>query len=156
MKADDRTSSDGATLPEHLARDLDRDQLSRMVREANDAGVSYATMEKRARQSGYTLSRSQFNKMAAGTVKTSPSDEDLLAYSAGLNRPLDLVTRAAARQFLNYKGTELSGYGDDVVVIVAHLAGMPKADQRRWRVMIEADESARTEHEGGTGADGSD
>jgi len=153
MKADDRTSSEGKAVPEHLARDLDRDQLSRLVREVNDAGDSYATMETRARQAGYTLSRSQFNKMATGTVKTPPDDDDLLAYSAGLNKPLDLVTRAAARQFMNYKGTELSGYGDDVKVIVAHLAGMPQADQRRWRVMIEADESVRQEREGGTGAD---
>ncbi|WP_055527731.1 hypothetical protein [Streptomyces graminilatus] len=153
MKADDRTSSEGKEVPEHLARDLDRDQLSQLVREVNDAGVSYATMEKRAHVAGQVLSRSQFNKMASGTVKTSPSDTDLLAYAAGLNKPLDLVTRAAARQFLNYKATELAGYGDDVKVIVAHLAGMPQANVRRWRAMIEADESARTEHEGGTGAD---
>lgn len=153
MKADDRTSSEGGAVPEHLARDLDRDQLSQLVRAVNDTGVSYADMEKRARQEGHSLSRSQFNKMAAGTAKTSPSDVDLLAYAAGLNKPLDLVTRAAARQFLNYKGTELSGYGDDVVVAVAHLAGMSPADQRRWRVMIEADERVRREREGGTGAD---
>lgn len=153
MKADDRTSSEGMAVPEHLARDLDRDELSRLVREVNDAGVSYATMEKRARQAGRSLSRSQFNKMANGTVKTGPSDEDLLAYAAGLEKPLSLVTRAAARQYLNLQATELSGYGDDVKVIVAHLAGMPQDDVRRWRAMIEADERARTRREGGADAE---
>lgn len=153
MKADDRTSSEGKAVPEHLARDLDRDDLSRLVREVNDVGVSYATMEKRARQAGHSLSRSQFNKMANGAVKTSPSDDDLLAYADGLEKPISLVTRAAARQYLNYQATELSGYGDDVKVIVAHLAGMPQDNVRRWRAMIEADERARTQQEGETGAE---
>jgi hypothetical protein len=146
--ADDRTGSEEVSVPEHLAQDLDRDDLSRMVREVNDAGVPYAAMEKRAREAGYPLSRSQFNKMATGAVKTPPTEEDLLAYAAGLRKPLRVVQRAVARQYLNFEPTELSGYGDDVMVIVAHLAGMGPDDRRRWRAMIEADERARAERDG--------
>ncbi|MGW0821776.1 hypothetical protein [Streptomyces sp. NPDC002845] len=147
MKADDRTNPDAVAVPEHLARDLDRDELSRLVREVNDTGVSYAAMEKRARKAGYQLSRSQFNKMAARTVTNPPGEKYLLALAAGLQKPYRIVARAAARQYMNFDSTELSGYGDDVRVIVAHLAGMETDDQRRWRAMIEADERAKAQGE---------
>jgi hypothetical protein len=34
-----------------------------------------------------------------------------------------------------------------VRIIVGHLAGMPEAELRRWRAMIEADERARREND---------
>ncbi|MFJ6659672.1 hypothetical protein ACIQNG_25465 [Streptomyces sp. NPDC091377] len=148
MKADDRTTpGDGVGVPEHLARDLDRDDLSRLIREANAAGVSFATMEARAGAAGHPLSRSQFNKLALNTVKTSPTDEALAAIAAGITKPFVIVARAAARQYLRYEATGLSGYGEDVRIIVAHLAGMPPDSQRRWRAMIEADERTRSHQE---------
>ncbi|MFE2046623.1 hypothetical protein ACFXAZ_38075 [Streptomyces sp. NPDC059477] len=146
MKADDRTDpGDGVDVPEHLTRDLDRDDLSRLVREANAAGVSFAVMEARASAAGHPLSRSQFNKLSRNMVKTSPTSEDLAAIAAGIEKPLSIVGRAAARQYLNYESTGLSGYGEDVRIIVAHLAGMSPDSQRRWRAMIEADERARSQ-----------
>ncbi|HEY8983246.1 MAG TPA: hypothetical protein VIU15_27165 [Streptomyces sp.] len=147
MKAQDRSTSPGdeAAVPEHLTRDLDRDDLSRLVRDANAAGTSFAVMEKRARNAGYLLSKSQFNKFALNTVKSAPSEAELMAISAGIEKPSRLVKRAAARQYLNFEGSELSGFSDEIRLIVAHLAGMQPEDQRRWRAMIEADERARLE-----------
>ncbi|PWG08750.1 hypothetical protein DF268_35855 [Streptomyces sp. V2] len=149
MKAQDRSTSPGdeAAVPEHLTRDLDRDDLSRMVRDANAAGASFATMEKRARDAGYPLSRSQFNKFALNTVKSAPDEAEIMAIAAGIEKPQRLVTRAAARQYLNFESTELSGFSDEIRVIVAHLAGMQPEDQRRWRAMIEADERSRLEQQ---------
>ncbi|PZG97835.1 hypothetical protein C1I97_25200 [Streptomyces sp. NTH33] len=135
----------GTEIPEHLSRSLDRDQLSRMIREVNDTGVSFQVMADRAAAAGHPLSRSQFQKLAANVVRTTPGKEEAHAIAAGLQRPLRLVQRAIAVQFLDYEATELGGYGDDVRVIVAHLAGMDEVDRQRWRAMIEADERVRAE-----------
>lgn len=143
MEADQRRGQ--TKIPERLARSMDRDDLSRLVRDVNDEGVSYQRMEDRARAAGYSLSRSQFQKFAANSVKQTPSLEDLKAIAAGTGRPLRTVQRAAAVQYLQYEATELTGYGDDVRVIVAHLAGMGGDDVHRWRAMIEADEKAQQE-----------
>lgn len=132
-------------LPEHLARELDRDDLSRLVREVNDSGVSYQRMADRAAAAGHPVSKPYLQKMATNAVGTAPEPAQLSGIAAATGRPLTVVQRAAAIQYLNYQATELSGYDDDVRVIVAHLAGMDPRGRRRWRRMIEADEQARLE-----------
>ncbi|MFE4649325.1 hypothetical protein [Streptomyces sp. NPDC056707] len=122
---------------------MDNDDLSRLVREVNESGVSYQDMEDRANGSGHPLSKPYFQKLATNAVTSAPKKERLAGIAAGLGMPLQRVKRAAAVQFLEYEARELSGYSDDVQVVVAHLAGMDEEDARRWRAMIEADERAR-------------
>lgn len=137
-----RGTASPAPIPERLAQEMDRDELSRMVREVNDdgRGVSYQEMADRAEAAGTPLSKPYFQKMATNAVTTAPSPERLRAIAAGLRKPLPVVQRAAAVQYLDYQATELSGYDDDVRVIVAHLAGMGPAEKKRWRAMMEAAE----------------
>jgi endonuclease/exonuclease/phosphatase family metal-dependent hydrolase len=130
-------------IPDNLARDMDRDELSRLVREVNDAGVSYQQMADRAKASGHTLSKPYFQKMATNAVIAAPTPDRLRALAAGLGKPLSVVQRAAAVQYLEYQATELAGYDEDVRVIVAHLAGMEKGERRRWQAMIEAAERSK-------------
>lgn len=152
MEAPAPTPTRGDTtsgLPDNLVRDMDRDALSQMVREINDdgRGVSYQQMADRSAAAGVPLSKPYFQKMATNSIATAPTPERLEAISIGLRKPLAVVQRAAAIQFLNYQATELSGYDEDVRVIVAHLAGMGKSELRRWKAMIEADERAKRDGE---------
>lgn len=132
-------------LPDNLIRDMDRDALSRLVREANDdgRGASYQVMADRAAAAGHPLSKPYFQKLATNAVTQAPSPDRLRGIAAGLQRPLSIVQRAAAIQYLDYQATELAGYDEDIRVIVAHLAGMEKGERRRWQAMIEADERAK-------------
>lgn len=132
-------------LPDNLIRDMDRDALSRLVREANDdgRGASYQLMADRAAAAGHPLSKPYFQKLATNAVTQAPSPDRLRGIAAGLQRPLSIVQRAAAIQYLDYQATELAGYDEDIRVIVAHLAGMEKGERRRWQAMIEADERAK-------------
>lgn len=132
-----------STVPDSLAHEMDRDELSRLVREANDDGASYQQLADRAidPQTGEQLSKPYMQKLATNAVTTAPNAARLRAIAAGLRKPLAVIQRAAAVQFLDYKATELSGYDDDVRVIVAHLAGMTPASKKRWRAMMEAVES---------------
>lgn len=121
---------------------MDRDPLSRLVREVNDSGTSYQKMADNALdpETGETLSKPYFQKMAANNVTTPPTAARLRAIAAALRRSLRVVQRAAAAQYLDYQSTELSGYDDETRIIVAHLAGMDPSERRRWRRMIEAAE----------------
>ncbi|MFJ4637503.1 hypothetical protein ACIP69_18000 [Streptomyces hygroscopicus] len=127
-------------LPEDLVHDVDRDPLSRLVREANDVGLSFGQMEKQAERSGYPVSKTYFQKMASNAVTRAPTPDTLRGMAEALRHPLAVVQRAAAVQYLDYRATELSGYDDDVRIIVAHLAGMKPGEKRKWRAMIEAAE----------------
>lgn len=135
-------------IPDDLARDMDRDALSQLVRTVNDdgRGVSYQEMADRAAAAGVRLSKPYFQKMATNAVTAAPTPDRLRALAAGLAKPLAVVQRAAAIQYLDYQATELAGYDDDIRVIVAHLAGMEKVERRRWQAMIEADERAKRDH----------
>lgn len=132
-------------LPDNLIRDMDRDALSRLVRDINDdgRGASYQLMADRAAAAGHPLSKPYFQKLATNAVTQAPSPDRLRGIAAGLQRPLSIVQRAAAIQYLDYQATELAGYDEDIRVIVAHLAGMEKGERRRWQAMIEADERAK-------------
>lgn len=117
------------------------DALSKLVRDVQATGVSFQGMADRAARRGYSISKPYFQKIAAGNVTTAPTQERLPAIAAGLGLPVRIVQRAAAIQYLNYQATELAGYDDDTRIIVAHLAGKSPADRRRWRAMIEAEDS---------------
>jgi hypothetical protein len=138
----DRNDPPASDLPPEPVRDVDRDALSSLVREVNESGVSLQQMADRAvdPKTGTTASKPYFQKLAANTVTTAPTPERLGAIAAGLRKPLGVVQRAAALQFLDYRATELAGYGEEVRIIVAHLAGKSPAEVRRWRRMIEASE----------------
>lgn len=139
-----REDAANGPLPE-AARDMDRDDLSRLVREANDGGASFQQMADRAEAAGYPVSKPYFQKLATNAVTTAPTPDRLRGVAAGIRKPVPVVQRAAAIQYLDYQATELSGYDDDVRVIVAHLAGMDPTQKRRWRAMIEAAEGVRDE-----------
>ncbi|MFF6847044.1 hypothetical protein [Streptomyces antimycoticus] len=124
-------------LPE-AARDMDRDNLSRLIRDANYMGLSYQEMADRSEAAGYPVSKPYLQKLATNAVATAPSPDRLEGIAAALRKPVAVIQRAAAIQYLNYQATELSGYDDDVRVIVAHLAGMDPRERKRWRRMLEA------------------
>lgn len=125
-------------LPE-AAHEMDhRDELSRLVRDINYSGPSYQEMADRAEAAGWPVSKPYFQKLATNAVTTAPTPDRLKGIAAALRRPLAVIQRAAAIQYLDYRATELSGYDDDVRVIVAHLAGMEPNERRRWRAMVEA------------------
>lgn len=145
MAESTRHDRETGPIPERLAADVDRDDLSRLVRERNDDGWSYQAMADLAEKAGHPLSKPYFQKMATGSVSAAPDERRLLALAAALGVPLRVVKRAAARQYLAYEDTELGGYDDSTQVIVAHLAGMDEAERLRWRRLIEADERARRE-----------
>lgn len=121
-----------------------RDDLSRLIREAH-AEVSYQEMAFRSERAGSPVSKPYLQKMATGATATAPTPDRLRGIAAATRRPYPVVQRAAAQQFLDYRATELSGYDDDVRVIVAHLAGMGPTDRRKWRRMIEAAEQVDAE-----------
>lgn len=118
-----------------------KDALSQLVRDVNTTGVSFQAMADRANKAGHQISKPYFQKLAASTVTTAPAPDRLQAIAAGLRVPVTVVQRAAALQYLDYRATELSGYDDEVRIIVAHLAGKSRTDLRRWRAMIEAEDS---------------
>jgi hypothetical protein len=123
--------------------------LSRLVQQVNDSGVSYAQMAQRVskEKSLEPLGKQYFQKLAKTPPVSAPSPKQMESIAAALRKPLQVVKLAAAEQWLDYTATELSGYSDEVRIIVAHLAGKPPAEVRRWRVLMEADEQVRREGE---------
>lgn len=119
--------------------------LSRLVKEANDSGLTYGQMQERATKSGMPLVKQYFQKLAENPPANPPSADRLRSIAAVLRKPERRIQEAAAEQWLGYEATELAGYGEEVRIIVGHLAGKPKTEQRRWRAMIEADERAQRE-----------
>lgn len=117
--------------------------LSRLILDAN-AEESYQRIADRSVDpvTGQSISKPYLQKIASGNAKTAPSAAALRAIAAGLRKPESVVQRAAAEQWLGYTATELAGYNEDVRIIVAHLAGKPPSELRRWRAMVEADERA--------------
>lgn len=134
---------DGAPEGDPVPATQPKDALSQLVRDVNTTGRSFQGMADHAAKRGYEISKPYFQKLAAGNVTTAPSADRLPAIAAGLGVPLTVVQRAAALQYLDYRATELSGYDDDTRIIVAHLAGKAPADRRRWRAMIEAEDSVK-------------
>lgn len=120
--------------------------LSSLILAAN-AEISYQHLADRAidPETGEQLSKPYLQKLGSGNATTAPKPRALRALAVALRKPVAVVQRAAAIQFLDYRATELSGYDDDVRVIVSHLAGMGRQERRRWLAMIEAAEQASTD-----------
>jgi hypothetical protein len=121
--------------------------LSQLIQDANDGGLSYQDMADRAIDSGTGTRyyKQNLQKLVRNPPVNPPTPAQMQAIANAIGRPLRIVKAAAAKQWLMYEATELSGYDEDVRIIVAHLAGQSPADKRRWRRMIEAEEQARRE-----------
>lgn len=126
-----------------------RGALSQLIQDANDRGLSYQKMSDRTAgpEGADRLSKAYLAKLVDNPPVKAPSAKQLKAIAAALRTSENRVKRAAAEQWLEYEATELAGYGDEVRIIVGHLAGMSEPDLRRWRAMIEADEQARRDHD---------
>ncbi|WHM30298.1 hypothetical protein OH540_09705 [Streptomyces sp. BPPL-273] len=126
-----------------------RGALSKLIQDANDRGLSYAKMAGRASdpETGLKLSKPYLARLVTNPGANPPSPAQLRAIAAAIQTTERRVKAAAAEQWLEYEATELAGYGDNVRIIVGHLAGMPESELRRWRAMIEADERARRDND---------
>lgn len=123
--------------------------LSQLVQDALDGDTSLRRLGERAvdPETGEKISWQYFQKLVKNPPASPPDVIQMRALAAALGQPYRRIQAAAARQWLQYEATELSGYDEDERVIVAHLAGMAPADKRRWRRMIEAEDQARREME---------
>lgn len=121
--------------------------LSRLIQDANDSGLSYQDMASRAvdPETGTRLVKQALQKLVRTPPVNPPSPAQMQAIANAIGAPLRRVKEAVAEQWLQYEATELAGYDEEVRIIVGHLAGKSKAELRRWRAMIEADERARRE-----------
>ncbi|MGW9397248.1 hypothetical protein [Streptomyces sp. NPDC055642] len=126
-----------------------RGALSKLIQDANDRGLSYAKMSAQAVDAATDtkLSKPYLQRLVTNPPASPPSPQQMKALAAALRVSERRIKAAAAEQWLEYEATELAGYNDEVRIIVSHLAGMPEAELRRWRAMIEADERARRESE---------
>ncbi|WPO70263.1 hypothetical protein [Streptomyces sp. KN37] len=121
--------------------------LSDLIQEALDGGKTLRQLGKAAidPETGERISWQYFQKLVKNPPASAPSPLQMRAIAAAIGKSERRVKEAAAEQWLEYRATELSGYGEPVRVIVAHLGDMTEQEQRRWLAMIEADEKARRE-----------
>ena len=146
MTREDQDMKVSAPAPEQGAAEASpTGALSRLIQEANDAGLSYQDMANRAAAAGTALVKQYFQKLVRTPPANPPNPAQLAAIAGALRVTERRVKEAAARQWLEYETTELAGYDEEVRIIVGHLAGKSKPELRRWRAMIEADERARRE-----------
>lgn len=121
--------------------------LSRLILAALDEGLSYSQLADRGvdpkTQTG--LSKQYLQKLAKTPPASPPSPAQLRAIAVALRKSERRVKEAAAEQWLEYEALELSGYDEDVRIIVGHLAGKSKAEIRQWRAMMEAADQAKRE-----------
>ena len=125
--------------------------LSRLIQEALDKGDSYQRIADRAATSGSseTVSKPYLQRIVKNPPANPPTAGQLAAIAHALGKPPQRVREAAAQQWLQYEATELAGYDEEVRIIVGHLAGKPKSELLRWRMMIEAAERAERESDDG-------
>lgn len=121
--------------------------LSRLILGALDEGLSYQQLADRAidPQGVATVSKQYLQKLAKTPPASPPNPAQLRAIAVALRKSERRVKEAAAEQWLEYEALELSGYDEDVRIIVGHLAGKSKAEVRQWRAMMEAAEQAKRE-----------
>lgn len=119
--------------------------LSRLILAALDEGLSYSQLAERGvdPKSEAGLSKQYLQKLARTPPASPPSPAQLRAIAVALRKSERRVKEAAAEQWLEYEALELSGYDEDVRIIVGHLAGKSKAEIRQWRAMMEAAEQAK-------------
>ncbi|MFF9175912.1 hypothetical protein [Streptomyces sp. NPDC014793] len=120
--------------------------LSQLLREANDAGITYQEMADRGiTPDGSKLPKQWYQKLVKTPPVNPPSVPQMRAIAEAIRKPFRRVQEAVAQQWLMYEATELAGYDEEVRIIVGHLAGKSKAELLAWRMMIEAAERARRE-----------
>lgn len=121
--------------------------LSQLIQAALDKGDSYQRIADRAidPDSGVTVSKPYLQRVVKNPPANPPTVPMMKAIAEALRKPFERIQEATASQWLMYEATEMSGYDEDVRVIVAHLAGKTPRDKRRWRRMIEAEEQAQRE-----------
>lgn len=121
--------------------------LSALVQEALDGGKSLRELGKAAvdPETGEKISWQYFQKLVKNPPASAPSPVQIRAIAVALGKSDTRIKEAAAEQWLDYRATELAGYGGTARIILGHLGGMPESEQRRWLAMIEADEKARRE-----------
>lgn len=131
----------GAAEPSPMAA------LSQLVQDALDSGLSLRRLGELAidRETGETISWQYFQKLVKNPPASAPNPSQMRAIASALGKSERRIKEAVAKQWLQYEATELAGYGDEMRIIVGHLAGYPESEKRRWRMMIEADERARRE-----------
>ncbi|MEU6552040.1 hypothetical protein ABZ915_17415 [Streptomyces sp. NPDC046915] len=139
MTAAAPTSDAGSTAPT-----TPLGALSQLVQDALDAGTSLRRLGERAvdPETGEPISWQYFQKLVKNPPASPPDPRQMRALAAALNKPYRRIQEAAAKQWLQFEATEFAGYGEDVKLIVAHLAGKSPTDVRRWLRMIEAEERA--------------
>lgn len=141
-----------ATTPDpHAAQTSPAGALSQLIRDALDRGDSYGRLAARSTDpvSRETVSKSYLQRIVEDPPANPPTPNKIAAIAAALGKPTDRVKAAVASQWLQYEATELAGYDEEVRIIVGHLAGKTRAEARRWRMMIEADERAQREGDEG-------
>ncbi|MFF4791923.1 hypothetical protein ACFY2M_19640 [Streptomyces sp. NPDC001276] len=121
--------------------------LSQLIQAALDDGKSLRDLGKVAidPKSGTKISWQYFQKLVKNPPASAPSPVQIGAIAAALGKPERRIKEAVAEQWLDYRATELAGYGGTVRIILGHLGAMSEQEQRRWLAMIEADERARRE-----------
>lgn len=137
-----------ATAPDPGAADTSpAGALSQLVQAALDGGQSLRRLGELAidRETGERVSWQYFQKLVKNPPASAPNPSQMRALASALGKPERRIKEAVAKQWLLYEATELSGYDEEVRIIVGHLAGKSKAELMRWRYMIEAEERARRE-----------
>jgi hypothetical protein len=121
--------------------------LSKLIQEALDRGRSLRDLGKAAIDpaTGTKISWQYFQKLVKNPPAAAPNPTQIGAISAALGKSEQRIKAAVAEQWLDYRVTELAGYGGTVRIILGHLGGMSEQDRKRWLAMIEADEQARRE-----------
>lgn len=137
-----------APAPDPLeARPAPIGPLSQLIQKALDDGKSLRELGKAAvdPETGEHISWQYFQKLVKNPPASAPDPMQMRAIAAALGKPERRVKEAVAEQWLDYRATELSGYGGTVRIILGHLGAMSEQDRKRWLAMIEADERARRE-----------
>ena len=121
--------------------------LSQLIQAALDGGKSLRELGKLAidPETGEAISWQYFQKLVKNPPASAPSPKQMRALAAALGKTEKRIKEAVAEQWLDYRATELSGYGGTVRIILGHLGAMSEQEQRRWLAMIEADDRARRE-----------
>ncbi|MFI8872386.1 hypothetical protein [Streptomyces sp. NPDC055243] len=121
--------------------------LSKLIQEALDAGKSLRQLGKAAidPETGEQISWQYFQKLIKNPPASAPTPLQMRAIAAAIGKSERRVKEAAAEQWLEYRATELTGYGDTTRIIVSHLGEMSEQEKKRWLAMIEADQRSRRE-----------
>ena len=120
--------------------------LSQLIQTANDSGITYQEMADRGVDpEGKRLPKQWYQKLVKNPPVNPPSPDQMHAIAKATGKPFRRVQEATAEQWLLYEATEVSGYDEEVRIIIAHLVAKPRAEVMKWRYMIEAEERAKRE-----------